>query len=56
MRGDLNSKMSSINAAFQKGRTNFQKQIDDIIMQAGEYELEARENAKTKQVDKEKGR
>lgn len=55
MRGDLNSKMSSINQAFHKGvRGRFGKAIDDIIMQAQEYELEAREN--TKVAQKETGR
>lgn len=48
MRGDLNSKMSSINQAFHNGRIRYQKAIDDIIMQANEYELEARETVKAK--------
>lgn len=44
MRGDLNSKMSSITKAFEKGKAKFVKPINDIIMQAKQYEIEAREN------------
>ena len=55
MRGDLNSKMSSINQAFHKGvRGRFGKAIDDIYMHAQEYELEAIQN--TKVTQKETGR
>lgn len=48
MRGDLNSKMNSVNQAFHNGSVKYKKAIDDIIMQANEYELEARETAKNK--------
>ena len=48
MRGDLNSKMNSVNQAFHNGSVKYKKAIDDIIMQANEYELEARETIKNK--------
>ena len=54
MRGDLNSKMNSINQAFSRGRSRFGKQIDDIISQGLEYEQEALENKKVVQKEKKK--